>query len=154
MDDGVTTLLKNEIAGILSALSETIDEEEVFLFEKVAVGRINKIGSYSRPVAEVMSDTEDNFLYTFHNHHKSRDIIIMVSIFVKGLTEVAEKKKDNLKDIVIAELEDNPNFNEKSITSQILTVNNGVRAEGLGKGAKLFAGAQILIKCKLSNPLS
>lgn len=153
MEDGITTLLKDEMKTILEAMTETIDGEDIPLFEKVTKGRLERIGAYSKPVGEILSDDEDDFLYTFQKHHASRGMIFMVSIFVKGLTEEAETKKDNLKDLVITEFEDNPNFNEKAITSQILRVRSGIRVDGMGKSAKLYSGAQIIVKAKVSNPL-
>jgi hypothetical protein len=89
-------------------MNDTVNGQEEVLFEKVTIGRQEKIGQYKKATAEVMIDDEDNFLYTFQKHHKSRDTIVMISIFVKGLTETAELKKLNIKDLVITELEDNP----------------------------------------------
>ncbi len=152
MEDQVTNRIAKKVKTVLETMNDTVNGQEEVLFEKVTIGRQEKIGQYKKATAEVMIDDEDNFLYTFQKHHKSRDTIVMISIFVKGLTETAELKKLNIKDLVITELEDNPTFDASAITSQILTVRNGVRVEGMGKSAKMYSASQIITKMKLSNP--
>jgi len=152
MEDQVTNRIAKKVKTVLEAMTDTVNGQEEVIFEKVTIGRQDKIGQYKKATAEVMIDDEDNFLYTFQKHHKSRDTIVMISIFVKGLTETAELKKLNIKDLVITELEDNPTFDASAITSQILTAQNGVRVEGMGKSAKMYSAARIITKIKLSNP--
>lgn len=148
MEDQITNLLAQKAQSVLQAMTD----DESLIFENVNIGRQNKIGQYSKPTSEVMIDDEDEFLYTFEKHHRSRSTILMISIFVKGLTESAEKKKLNVKDLVITELEENPTFDDLGISSQILGVENGVRVEGMGKNAKMYSAARIRVKVKLSNP--
>lgn len=148
MEDQITNLLTQKAQSVLQAMTDG----EAAVFEKVTIGRQTKIGQYSKPTAEVMIDDEDEFLYTFKKHHRSRSSVLLISVFVKGLTEAAEKKKLNVKDLVITELEDNPTFDDLSISSQILGVENGVRVEGMGKNAKMYSAARIRVKVKLSNP--
>ncbi|KAF5059408.1 hypothetical protein DSECCO2_336420 [anaerobic digester metagenome] len=148
MEDQITNLLAQKAQSVLQAMTDN----EAALFENVNIGRQNKIGQYSKPTSEVMIDDEDEFKYTFQKHHRSRSTILMISIFVKGLTEAAEKKKLNIKDLVITELEENPTFDDLGISSQILGAANGVRVEGMGKNAKLYSASQIRVKVKLSNP--
>lgn len=151
MEDQITNLLAQKAQSVLEAMTDGTDGESV-IFENVNIGRQNKIGQYSKPTSEVMIDDEDEFLYTFEKHHRSRSTILMISIFVKGLNEAAEKKKLNIKDLVITELEENPTFDDLGISSQIIGVANGVRVEGMGKNAKLYSASQIRVKVKLSNP--
>jgi len=153
MEDQITNLLAQKAQMTLEAMIDIEDGQEISLFEKVTIGRQEKIAQYSKPTTEIMIDDESEFLYTFQKHHRSRSTILLISIFVKGLTEAAEKKKLNLKDMVITELEDNPTFDDLGISSQIIGVENGVRMEGTGKTAKLFSAARIRVKVKLSNPV-
>ncbi|WP_321422767.1 hypothetical protein [uncultured Methanobacterium sp.] len=148
MEDQITNLLAQKAQSVLEAMKD----DEIAIFENVNIGRQNKIGQYSKPTSEIMIDDEDEFLYTFEKHHRSRSTVLMISIFVKGLTQVAEKKKLNIKDLVITELEENPTFDDLGISSQIIGVANGVRVEGMGKNAKLYSASQIRVKVKLSNP--